>query len=102
LNKVINQLVFCFFAHSVKLLPDGFFPRLLIHNEQIKLTANWLNTLATAIVAAGVFAPLAAQIYGVSQMPRFGVPVALLTGCCFVFGAVLHLLGRLALRRLRE
>jgi type II restriction/modification system DNA methylase subunit YeeA len=25
----INQLVFCFFAHSVKLLPDGFFPRLL-------------------------------------------------------------------------
>ena len=25
----INQLVFCFFAHSVKLLPEGFFPRLL-------------------------------------------------------------------------
>ena len=25
----VNQLVFCFFAHSVKLLPNGFFPRLL-------------------------------------------------------------------------
>ena len=25
----VNQLVFCFFASSVKLLPDGFFPRLL-------------------------------------------------------------------------
>src|SRR6202790_465780 len=25
----VNQLVFCFFANSVKLLPDGFFPKLL-------------------------------------------------------------------------
>jgi type II restriction/modification system DNA methylase subunit YeeA len=25
----VNQLVFCFFAHSVKLLPNGFFPKLL-------------------------------------------------------------------------
>ena len=24
-----SQLVFCFFAHSVKLLPNGFFPKLL-------------------------------------------------------------------------
>ena len=25
----VNQLVFCFFAHSVKLLPNGFFPKVL-------------------------------------------------------------------------
>src|SRR5205085_1766336 len=25
----VNQLVFCFFANSVKLLPEGFFPKLL-------------------------------------------------------------------------
>ncbi len=29
LAHFVNQLVFCFFAHSVKLLPNGFFPKLL-------------------------------------------------------------------------
>ena len=36
----------------------------LVHNEQTKLTAAWLNTLATALVAAGTFAPFAALFYG--------------------------------------
>lgn len=44
----------------------------LIHNEQTKLTANWLNALAAATVAAGVFAPVAALIYGLSQTPPAG------------------------------
>ncbi len=35
----------------------------LIHNERTKLTATWLNTLATAFLAAGLFAPLAALAY---------------------------------------
>jgi len=29
LAHFVNQLVFCFFAHSVKLLPNGLFPKLL-------------------------------------------------------------------------
>jgi type II restriction/modification system DNA methylase subunit YeeA len=29
LAHFVNQLVFCFFAHSAKLLPNGFFPKLL-------------------------------------------------------------------------
>jgi hypothetical protein len=74
----------------------------LVHNERTKLTANWLNTLATATVAAGVFAPLAALIYGVSHPPVAGIPLAVLAAACFIFGTFLHVLGRLMLRRLRE
>jgi uncharacterized membrane protein YdjX (TVP38/TMEM64 family) len=74
----------------------------LVANERTKLTANWLNSLATATVATGVFAPVAALIYGVSQVPTPGFPLSLLTAACFAFGAFLHVLARLALRRLRE
>jgi hypothetical protein len=35
-----------------------------VRNERRKLTASWLNAIATALVAAGVFAPVASQIYG--------------------------------------
>jgi hypothetical protein len=74
----------------------------LIANEQTKLTANWLNTLATAIIAAGAFAPIAASIYGISQPTPSWLLLSLWSATCFAFGALLHVLGRLALRRLRE
>ena len=74
----------------------------LVQNERAKLTANWLNTLATATIAAGVFAPLAAVIYGVSQPPAFRIPLAAMAAACFVFGTFLHVLGRLVLGRLQE
>ena len=35
-----------------------------VRNERRKLTASWLNTITTALMAAGVFAPAASQIYG--------------------------------------
>jgi hypothetical protein len=35
-----------------------------VRNERRKLTTSWLNTIATALMAAGVFAPAASQIYG--------------------------------------
>ena len=41
----------------------------LVHNERTKLTATWINTLATALVAAGFFAPVAALAYGISPLP---------------------------------
>lgn len=34
-------------------------PTHLVHNEQTKLTATWINTLAAALIAAGAFAPAA-------------------------------------------
>ena len=74
----------------------------LIQNERTKLTANWLNALAAALVAAGVFAPAAALVYGVSQLPRAGLPLALVILGCFAGGVFLHWLGRVLLGRLRE
>jgi ABC-type multidrug transport system permease subunit len=74
----------------------------LVHNERTKLTASWLKTLATALVAAGVFAPAAALMYGVSRPVPSTFPLLLLTVGCFAGAVVLHVLGWLALGRLRE
>lgn len=74
----------------------------LIHNERTRLTANWFNALAAALVTAGVFAPLAAFFYGVSQMPQDSPRLMLATIACFAGGAFLHAMGHSVLRRLRE
>lgn len=74
----------------------------LVHNERTKLTASWLNALATALLAAGAFAPGAALIYRLTPVgigPRYMIAVAV---GCFIIGGALHLLGRIFLRRLRE
>jgi hypothetical protein len=74
----------------------------LVHNERTKLTAAWLNALATALVAAGFFAPAAALVYGLSEL-RIG---AAFTGGvalgCLTLGVTLHVGGLVLLRRLRE
>jgi hypothetical protein len=36
----------------------------MIRNERLKLTANYLNTVAAAIMVTGVVAPLVALSYG--------------------------------------
>jgi zinc transporter ZupT len=69
----------------------------LIHNERTKLSATWFNALATAMVTAGVFAPLVALIYGLST-PTIETPYLLsLAAACFVIGV-----SRAFLRRLHE
>jgi len=74
----------------------------LVINERIKLTASWFNTLATALVTAGAFAPAAATFYGVS-MPAIsgGQMLAAVVGCLTV-GVGLHVGGLVLLRKLRE
>lgn len=74
----------------------------LVHNERTKLTAAWFNTLATAVIAAGVFAPTAALIYGVAPTPSDIRLTYGLGAACFGFGWALHLVGRSVLRRLQE
>ena len=74
----------------------------LIANERIKLTASWLSALGIALVAAGVFAPLAAFMYGLSRPAPSGVPLSVVTVACFAVGVALHVLGRLTLGRLHE
>ena len=52
----INQLVFCFFAHSVKLLPNGFFPRLLKRaSESPENAKRYFDSLFAAMETGGDF-----------------------------------------------
>ena len=52
----VNQLVFCFFANSVKLLPESFFPRLLRRaGEQPKNAQGYFDQLFEAMEHGGDF-----------------------------------------------
>jgi hypothetical protein len=52
----VNQLVFCFFASSVKLLPDRFFPKLLKRMaEDPERAKDFLNNLFAAMERGGDF-----------------------------------------------
>jgi hypothetical protein len=74
----------------------------LVHNERTKLTASWLNGLATALIAAGFFGPMAALVYQVVPLTvQSGYVIAIAFGC-FALASVLHLFGIVYLRRLRE
>ncbi len=74
----------------------------LVHNERTKLTASWLNTLATALMAAGAFAPVAAWLYGLSALPLGAGYLSALACACLIAGLGLHLIGLSLLGRLRE
>jgi hypothetical protein len=71
-----------------------------IHNERTKLTATWLNGLATAATAAGAIAPSAAAFYGISG-GQFGWRFVVGTVTWLCVGLTLHLLARRVLGRLR-
>lgn len=52
----VNQLVFCFFANSVKLLPEGFFPKLLKRaGHRPDRTQDNFNALFEAMEHGGEF-----------------------------------------------
>lgn len=52
----VNQLVFCFFAHSVKLLPNGFFPKLLKRaSENPDSAKRYFDQLFAAMETGGEF-----------------------------------------------
>jgi hypothetical protein len=74
----------------------------LVHNERTKVTATWFNTLATAFIAAGLFAPLAALLYGLTDLRIGPVSIGFLIIACAGGGLLLHFSGRVFLGRLRE
>ncbi|HKG83403.1 MAG TPA: hypothetical protein VKB16_09665 [Beijerinckiaceae bacterium] len=73
----------------------------LIHNERIKLTANWLDRAGTAALTVGVLAPLATALYGLSPLALPRSTLFLGIASWFVAGVGLHLAGRWLLKRLK-
>lgn len=69
----------------------------VIRNEQTKLTATFLNGIATAIFAVGGVAPMISSLNG-GIAPR-GVLIAV-SGVCFLAALALHLIARRVLERL--
>lgn len=74
----------------------------LIENERTKLTATLFNSLAAALVAAGLFAPAAAMVYGISSLKIGSVYFIAVILVCVGTGALLHWIGLSILRRLQE
>jgi hypothetical protein len=73
-----------------------------VRNEQRKLSAAWCNTLATAGITAGTFAPLAAVFYGLAPTTLDYHHLRSFAGVCLIGGFVLHFLGRFLLKRLES
>jgi uncharacterized membrane protein len=74
----------------------------LVPNERAKLTAPRLNALATALIAAGAFAPIAAWLYGLSALPVGALNLASVAIACVGAGFSLHISALALLGRLRE
>ncbi|QLF69862.1 hypothetical protein FE840_010105 [Peteryoungia desertarenae] len=71
--------------------------KILIRNETQKLTANFLNTCGTTMVAIGVLTP---TINAILTDPGTLSPLAILG--FFSFGIILHLWGRAFLADMEE
>lgn len=76
----------------------------LVRNEQLKLTAGYLNTGATMLFGAGVVVPLAAAVYGLSGSGGLVGPLTLGIGLTtsFAVNALFHLAARAVPTRLRS
>ena len=80
-------------------LPPG--PNKLAHNERVRLTATWMNSIARGTVLVGIVAPVAAMLYGTAT-PKGGI-LAVLGGVLFLFcGIGLHIQARRIVKGLRE
>lgn len=62
-----------------------------VKTERIKLTAAYLNTMAGGFFTAGVAAPIAAAVFGISG------PAGNLSALTVTVGALIFLAGSLAL-----
>jgi hypothetical protein len=73
-----------------------------VRNERRKLTVSWFNAIATALVAAGVFAPAASQIYGFGSNRADKTLVFISSAICVAVSLRLHWIGRQLLGGLEE
>ena len=70
-----------------------------VHNERVKLSATFLNTVAAGSLVVGIIAPMVSLFLGGQPVP-VGRVVALVVTLVVVSG-VLHLLARALLKGLR-
>jgi cation transporter-like permease len=75
----------------------------LVPNEQAKLTASYLNAAAASFFAAGVVAPLAAAVFGLTGTASSISALTLAGGVLifFVVSVALHIAARHILRGLK-
>jgi hypothetical protein len=73
-----------------------------VRNEKRKLTASWFNAIATALMAAGGFAPVASQIYGFGSNRVDQTLVLISSVVCVAVSVGLHMVGRQFLGALEE
>jgi hypothetical protein len=72
----------------------------LVHNEQIKLWAGYINSIAVSLIAVGVLAPLVGLV---ATGARIGVwQLLLLLLGCVVLSLALNYVARLVLKGLVE
>ena len=71
---------------------------ILVHNEQVKLTANLMNIGAAGFTITGIVAPLTAAM---ATTGRVTAPALALMAVWFVLGVGLHFGARLTLTTLR-
>nr|WP_314258906.1 amino acid transporter [uncultured Devosia sp.] len=71
-------------------------------NERRKITATYFNTLASATIAVGGLAPLAALIYGSGGAGVRVGPLTFGVVICFLGSFVLHLVARWFLEGIEE
>ncbi len=70
----------------------------LVRNEQTKLTATLLNSVAVAAIAVGTIAPIAAAMLGTTSFS-----VAFASGAIWlIIASIIHYGARMVLRRLVE
>lgn len=74
----------------------------LVENEQLKLTAAWLNTLATAIFTVGGFGPIVSYGFGLVPNTIERPTVFAAAGTCLVVATTIHLVARSVLGGLSE
>jgi MFS-type transporter involved in bile tolerance (Atg22 family) len=72
----------------------------LVDNEQIKLSATYLNGVAVALMTAGVLAPLVGVLAAGSQVHPVQLGAVVLS--CMLLSAALHLIARRLLKGLVE
>jgi hypothetical protein len=70
-------------------------------NEHLKLVANWLNTLATGVMTAGVFVPVAQEIFNILPVGTDNGLVVGIGTVCFALAFGIHIVAHLFLGGLR-